>query len=256
MRRGGRSGKRSTATWRRPCCSPAALRCGFAPPRWTYLLRPLVRTRTHRMYPILTVGCMANNLLPLRAGELVRAHLVRERYGVRGMAVLGTIALERAVRWRHPCRAAVCGGGVCSSGRRSAAARPDHGGAVPAGDRPGAPRRLVGDGERTAGAPGAFAPSPSAERARGELGRLVPHRAAGRPFALRAGADRRFIAGDLVHRCPGLWPDRPRLRDRAGVRHLPARRRRGQPLAHHPVVTGRHRPVRVPSPGRRWSSPG
>ncbi|MSQ61407.1 MAG: flippase-like domain-containing protein [Dehalococcoidia bacterium] len=63
--------------------------------RWTYLLRPLVQTRTHRIYPILTVGYMANNLLPLRAGELVRAHLVRARYGVRRMAVLGTIALER-----------------------------------------------------------------------------------------------------------------------------------------------------------------
>ena len=63
--------------------------------RWTYLLRPLVQTRTHRMYPILIVGYMANNLLPLRAGELVRAHLVKERYGVRRTAVLGTIALER-----------------------------------------------------------------------------------------------------------------------------------------------------------------
>jgi uncharacterized protein (TIRG00374 family) len=38
---------------------------------------------------------MVNNILPARAGELVRTYVLGERYGVRKMLVLGTVAIDR-----------------------------------------------------------------------------------------------------------------------------------------------------------------
>jgi glycosyltransferase 2 family protein len=38
---------------------------------------------------------MVNNILPARAGELVRTYVLGERYGVRKMIVLGTVAIDR-----------------------------------------------------------------------------------------------------------------------------------------------------------------
>lgn len=63
--------------------------------RWKYLLHPLARTKTAGLYPIVTVGYMANNVLPMRAGEIVRAYLTGKRYGISRMGVLATIAVER-----------------------------------------------------------------------------------------------------------------------------------------------------------------
>ena len=63
--------------------------------RWKYLLRPLGEMRTTALYPIVIIGFMANNLIPARAGELVRAYIVGEREKVSKMAALGTIAVDR-----------------------------------------------------------------------------------------------------------------------------------------------------------------
>lgn len=64
--------------------------------RWTVLLKPLNESITSRtMLPTVIIGYMANNVLPLRAGELVRSYLVGRRYKVRKTAVLATIAVER-----------------------------------------------------------------------------------------------------------------------------------------------------------------
>jgi uncharacterized protein (TIRG00374 family) len=64
--------------------------------RWTVLLKPLNSTITSRaMLPTVVIGYMANNVLPLRAGELVRSYLVGKRYNVRKTSVLATIAVER-----------------------------------------------------------------------------------------------------------------------------------------------------------------
>jgi len=63
--------------------------------RWKYLLRPLGEMRTTTLYPIVIIGFMANNLIPARAGELVRAYIVGEREKVSKMAALGTIAVDR-----------------------------------------------------------------------------------------------------------------------------------------------------------------
>ncbi|MCJ7492070.1 MAG: flippase-like domain-containing protein [Dehalococcoidia bacterium] len=63
--------------------------------RWKYLLRPLGEMRVSALFPIVIIGFMANNLIPARAGEFVRAYIVGEREKVSKMAALGTIAVDR-----------------------------------------------------------------------------------------------------------------------------------------------------------------
>jgi uncharacterized protein (TIRG00374 family) len=63
--------------------------------RWHLLLRPVKVIATARLYPIVIIGLMTNNIAPMRIGELVRAYLVGEREGVSKSAAFGTIALDR-----------------------------------------------------------------------------------------------------------------------------------------------------------------
>ena len=63
--------------------------------RWRVLLRPVCDIPTREVFPVMIVGYAANNVLPLRAGELVRAWVLGQRYGVRKTAALATIAVER-----------------------------------------------------------------------------------------------------------------------------------------------------------------
>jgi hypothetical protein len=63
--------------------------------RWSVLLRPVVPVPARAAFPIVIAGYTANNVLPLRTGELVRAYLLGRRYGVRKTAALATIAVER-----------------------------------------------------------------------------------------------------------------------------------------------------------------
>lgn len=63
--------------------------------RWSVLLRPLMRISSREVLPTLAVGFMANNVLPLRTGEVVRSYVLSKRSGVRKTSVLATIAVER-----------------------------------------------------------------------------------------------------------------------------------------------------------------
>jgi uncharacterized protein (TIRG00374 family) len=63
--------------------------------RWQYLLRPVARVKASRLYPVVIIGLMANNLIPARVGELVRAYILGEREQVSKAAALGTIAVDR-----------------------------------------------------------------------------------------------------------------------------------------------------------------
>jgi uncharacterized protein (TIRG00374 family) len=58
-------------------------------------VRPVAKVSTSRLYPIVIVGLMANNLIPARMGELVRAYILGERERVSKAASLGTIAVDR-----------------------------------------------------------------------------------------------------------------------------------------------------------------
>ncbi len=63
--------------------------------RWRYLLGPFADVRAGRLYPVVLVGYMANNLLPVRLGEFVRSYYLSVREPVRGSTALATVLVER-----------------------------------------------------------------------------------------------------------------------------------------------------------------
>jgi uncharacterized protein (TIRG00374 family) len=63
--------------------------------RWQQLIEPLGKFTVKRLFPVVVVGYMANNLLPARLGELVRAYYMREKENISASATLATIVLER-----------------------------------------------------------------------------------------------------------------------------------------------------------------
>lgn len=63
--------------------------------RWHYLLRPLKKIPTNTVFPIVAIGYMGNNIYPARAGELLRAVVLKRREGVSISASLATIIVER-----------------------------------------------------------------------------------------------------------------------------------------------------------------
>jgi uncharacterized protein (TIRG00374 family) len=50
--------------------------------RWHYLLRPIKDVPTATVFPITTIGYMGNNIYPARAGEVLRAVILKRREGV------------------------------------------------------------------------------------------------------------------------------------------------------------------------------
>ncbi|HEX9618065.1 MAG TPA: lysylphosphatidylglycerol synthase transmembrane domain-containing protein [Anaerolineales bacterium] len=63
--------------------------------RWHYLLRPVKAVSTRTMFPIVAIGYMGNNVYPARAGEVLRAVVLRRRTGIPVSASLATIIVER-----------------------------------------------------------------------------------------------------------------------------------------------------------------
>jgi uncharacterized protein (TIRG00374 family) len=63
--------------------------------RWKYLLSPFGSTTTARLYPVLLVGYLANNILPLRAGEFVRSYYLATREKISSATGLATVLVER-----------------------------------------------------------------------------------------------------------------------------------------------------------------
>lgn len=63
--------------------------------RWHYLLRPVKAVETKVMFPLVAIGYLANNILPARAGEVVRAVLLKDKQGVSISASLATVIVER-----------------------------------------------------------------------------------------------------------------------------------------------------------------
>ncbi|HTX79034.1 MAG TPA: lysylphosphatidylglycerol synthase transmembrane domain-containing protein, partial [Longilinea sp.] len=63
--------------------------------RWHYLLRPIKKIKTGVMFPITCMGYMGNNIYPARAGEVLRAIVLKRKEGVSISASLATIIVER-----------------------------------------------------------------------------------------------------------------------------------------------------------------
>ena len=67
----------------------------FRAVRWKYLLLPLKKTRLKNLFPATIIGYMANNLLPARLGEFVRAYVLGEKEGLGTSAVFATLVVDR-----------------------------------------------------------------------------------------------------------------------------------------------------------------
>src|SRR5512136_3403069 len=63
--------------------------------RWHYLLKPVKAIKTRVMFPITCIGYMGNNIYPARAGEILRAVILKNRENVAISASLATIIVER-----------------------------------------------------------------------------------------------------------------------------------------------------------------
>jgi uncharacterized protein (TIRG00374 family) len=81
--------------WFAPAIALWFVSAWFRSLRWRYLLRPITDLPARTLYPVVVIGYMANNLLPARTGELVRAYIMGERHRLSLMATLGTISVER-----------------------------------------------------------------------------------------------------------------------------------------------------------------
>lgn len=81
--------------WLLPALAVYFLSIGLRSLRWRYLLRPGGTLPLGEIYRLVVIGYMANNVLPVRAGELIRMYMARQRWGLSQMSTLGTIAVER-----------------------------------------------------------------------------------------------------------------------------------------------------------------
>jgi uncharacterized protein (TIRG00374 family) len=63
--------------------------------RWHYLLSPLRRVPLTRLFPVVCIGYMGNNIYPARAGELIRGYVLKRQEGVSFSASFATIIIER-----------------------------------------------------------------------------------------------------------------------------------------------------------------
>lgn len=63
--------------------------------RYRFLVRDLADLSANQLFPVLCIAFMANNLLPARAGELMRVYVLGERFGLGKVSALGTVLVER-----------------------------------------------------------------------------------------------------------------------------------------------------------------
>jgi uncharacterized protein (TIRG00374 family) len=63
--------------------------------RWRFILDSAIHIKTRDAFSVVIIGYAANNLLPVRAGELVRAQLLHDSHGASRLGTLGTIVVER-----------------------------------------------------------------------------------------------------------------------------------------------------------------
>jgi len=63
--------------------------------RWHYMLRPIKAIPLRRLFPVVVIGYMGNNVYPFRAGEVIRAYVLYRNEGVKVSASLATVVVER-----------------------------------------------------------------------------------------------------------------------------------------------------------------
>lgn len=63
--------------------------------RWGYLLQPIKKININSLFSATAIGLMANNLLPARLGEFVRAYVIGKKELISKSASFATIVVER-----------------------------------------------------------------------------------------------------------------------------------------------------------------
>lgn len=63
--------------------------------RWHYMLRHMKPISVWRLFPVVVIGYMGNNVYPARAGEVIRSYVLKKKEGVSIPGSLATVALER-----------------------------------------------------------------------------------------------------------------------------------------------------------------
>ena len=81
--------------WLVPVIASIFLRFWLTAIRWQLLLRPVKRIGVHRLFAITMIGFMANNVLPARLGEFVRAYALGRSEALPPSLPFATIVIER-----------------------------------------------------------------------------------------------------------------------------------------------------------------
>jgi uncharacterized protein (TIRG00374 family) len=81
--------------WLLPVLASLFLRFWLTAIRWQLLLRPVKSIGIHRLFAITMVGFMANNVLPARLGEFVRAYALGRSEALPPSVPFATIVIER-----------------------------------------------------------------------------------------------------------------------------------------------------------------
>ncbi len=63
--------------------------------RWKYLLAPIKQLTFRHLVPATMIGFMANNILPARAGEFIRAYVIAKKEQISKTTSFATIVIER-----------------------------------------------------------------------------------------------------------------------------------------------------------------
>jgi uncharacterized protein (TIRG00374 family) len=87
--------RRVRPAWLIPVIVSIFLRFWLTAIRWQLLLRPVKRIGVHRLFAITMIGFMANNVLPARLGEFVRAYALGRSETLPPSLPFATIVLER-----------------------------------------------------------------------------------------------------------------------------------------------------------------
>ncbi|MBD3163041.1 MAG: flippase-like domain-containing protein [Candidatus Eisenbacteria bacterium] len=78
-----------------PCVAATLLAFWIRALRWRYLMASIRVIPQGLVFAATMIGFLANNVLPARLGELVRAHVVGRRAGISRSSALATILVER-----------------------------------------------------------------------------------------------------------------------------------------------------------------
>jgi uncharacterized protein (TIRG00374 family) len=91
----GRSLRQIRPLWLVPVLASLLVRFWLTAIRWQVLLRPAKRIGTHRLFAVTLIGFMANNVLPARLGEFVRAYALGRTEALSSSLSFATIVVER-----------------------------------------------------------------------------------------------------------------------------------------------------------------